>query len=121
MNSSKRDFLVDFENFLTENCELQRIAFELTDGQHWEGYLMEIGEASFQFAAGGPLSPEEPFMLQINAIDTNTFAYWDDEERRYVNYHGPDKQRNRELTHKPVPAQSFLKVLLNYLGINKHV
>jgi hypothetical protein len=70
--------LAEFRDFGT------RVAFDLKNGAHYEGYLFEIEPQYLIFGAGGPLAPDEDIEIRLVDIDLTTLAYFDDRSRCYM-------------------------------------
>ena len=66
-----------------------RVAFDLKNGEHHEGYILEIETDYLMFGEGGPLAPEEEIEIQLIALDLKTLAYFDERQRCYMdaNWH----------------------------------
>lgn len=78
---SKKQFL---ENFL--NIADSRIAFDLLDKSHLEGYILEIKENSFLFSDPNPINyPYEKDEREINIedIDVSSFYYY---KKEWINF-----------------------------------
>ena len=46
------------------------IGITLRDGTFYEGYLLDYNTTAIQLGLGGPMSPDEPIQLPINAISS---------------------------------------------------
>ena len=73
------------KNILEEFYELAegRVAFDLKDRTHYEGYLNFIYDDTFTFFIGGPLAPEEPIEIKISDVDLNSMRYWSKSECKW--------------------------------------
>ena len=81
----KRKFLLDFYDF--HDSELHGMCyFELANGQRCQGWIDEIGEETFEFCDSGPWARKEPWIFVIKDIDTTSFAYWDENGHKWVQY-----------------------------------
>jgi hypothetical protein len=68
-----------------EFCDLgTRVAFDLQNGEHYEGYICEIETDYLMFRSGGPLAPDEDIEIRLLDIDLNTLAYFDEQRRCYM-------------------------------------
>ena len=75
----------DVKTFLEAFCDMgKRHAFDLKDGSHYEGYVLEVGDEHLVFGAGGPIAPIEDLLIPIDAVDLNTLSFWDEDQRCYV-------------------------------------
>jgi hypothetical protein len=61
-----------------------RVAFNLKNGEHHEGYILEIETDYLTFGEGGPLAPAADIEIQLIDLDLKTLAYWDDLRRCYM-------------------------------------
>jgi hypothetical protein len=64
-----------------------RVAFDLLNGTHHEGYICEIEPEYLMFAEGGPLGADEQSQICLLDIDLTTLAYFDDRQRCYMDAH----------------------------------
>lgn len=86
----KSQFLEAFSDFL-EDCKCNKCYFKLTNDQECQGWISDINEDFFVFLDSGPLARDEPYVFQIKDIDTDTFAYWDGEAKKWIEYVGPNE------------------------------
>jgi hypothetical protein len=70
-----------------------RVAFDLHNGNHHEGYICEIETDYLLFEEGGPLAPNEDIEIQLVDIDLNTLAYFDEQCHCYMDAHW-DRERD---------------------------
>lgn len=79
---------MDKQKFLEQFNELDygKCAFKLLDGSYCEGWIMDIGTVQFEFGDSSPWAREEPYLFDIEQIDTNSFAYYDEEQKQWVDY-----------------------------------
>jgi hypothetical protein len=70
--------LEEFRDFGT------RVAFDLNNGEHYEGYICEIETEYLIFGAGGPLAPDRDIQIWLIEIDLTTLAYFDERSRCYM-------------------------------------
>jgi hypothetical protein len=61
-----------------------RVAFDLQNGEHYEGYICEIEKEYLMFGAGGPLAPDREIEIRLVDIDLHTLAYFDEQRRCYL-------------------------------------
>jgi hypothetical protein len=54
-----------------------RHLFRLSDGQSFDGWVVEVGERGVLVMDAGPLASEEPRELSLDAIDLGTLRYMD--------------------------------------------
>lgn len=64
-----------------------RVAFDLHNGEHHEGYICEIEPEYLMFGEGGPLSSDEEIQIRLSDIDLTTLAYFDERGQCYMNAH----------------------------------
>lgn len=97
MSSGKRKFLQTFDDFLDsfQNSNYGKCYFKFVNGKECQGWITEINDDTFVYLDSGPLASEEPYIFEIDEIDINTFAYWDDEVKKWTEYFVPDKFKNR--------------------------
>jgi hypothetical protein len=62
-----------------------RSSFDLKDGEHYEGYILEVSDERLLFAVGGPMSPKEPVIIPVGEVDLGRLAYWDADHGCYMN------------------------------------
>ncbi|AFY91679.1 hypothetical protein [Chamaesiphon minutus] len=68
----------EFQNFGS------RVAFDLHNGEHHEGYIYDIESDYLIFSEGGPLASGEDIEIRLADIDLTTLAYFDDRARCYM-------------------------------------
>ncbi len=74
------------------------VIFKLLDGRQCQGWIIGLNEGTFEYLDSGPLAKDEPYLFEIANIDVDTFAYWDDEIKKWTEYFEPDKIENRNKT-----------------------
>jgi len=62
-----------------------RYAFSLKDGTYYEGYILDIGESSFEFEIGGPMAPSDSIHIQYENLDYGSLSFFDLKEKCYKN------------------------------------
>ncbi len=60
-----------------------RHAFDLKDGFHYEGYILQIGDKHLVFGSGGPIAKSEDLLIPIDSVDLKTLSFWDEDKRCY--------------------------------------
>ena len=60
-----------------------RHTITLRNGEYYEGYILEMGEKSFEFAVGGSLAPETPLTIEYNSINFKSLSFYDTDEKCY--------------------------------------
>jgi|GEM_PF-6826487 hypothetical protein len=95
---NRKEFLETFDNFLTsfDNKEYGKVSFKLQNGKQYQGWISSIDETTFTYLDSGPLAKAEPHIINIDDIDISSFAYWDDEIKKWTKYLSPDKKANRK-------------------------
>jgi hypothetical protein len=88
MDSDKRKFLIRFYDFLDsfEEDAYGICYFKLLDGQECQGWIKAINDLTFEFHDSGPFASEKSYVFEIENIDTNTFAYWDEASKKWTEY-----------------------------------
>lgn len=106
MNADKKIFLQTFNDFLDSfpNNNYGKCYFELLSGEQYQGWISEIYEDSFKYLDSGPLSRKEPYIFEISNINVDTFAYWDEEIKKWTEYFGHDKFENRNKLRNNKPT-----------------
>jgi hypothetical protein len=61
-----------------------RVAFDLHNGEHYEGYIYDVETEYLIFGSGGPLASDEDIEIRLVDIDLTTLAYFDDRSRCYM-------------------------------------
>jgi hypothetical protein len=61
-----------------------RVAFDLHNGEHYEGYICNVETEHLIFGSGGPLAADEDIEIRLVDIDLTTLAYFDDRSRCYM-------------------------------------
>ena len=101
---NKRMFLESFDRFIEDLMEESsgygKCYFKLVNGQECQGWITEIFEKTFIYLDSGPMSRTEPCIFEIEDIDNNSFSYWDDEIKKWIDYFEPNKINNRIETEK---------------------
>ena len=77
----KRKFLEQFNALDYGKC-----AFKLLNGSYYEGWIMEVGAVQFEFGDSGPWAQEESYWFEIEQIDVQSFAYYDEQKKEWVDY-----------------------------------
>jgi len=60
-----------------------RYSLSLKNGEYYEGYILEIGEESFEFVLGGALAVEAPLTIKYNSLDFKSLSFYDINEKCY--------------------------------------
>ncbi len=94
MPTGKKDFLITFNDFIDGG----KCYFMLLNGQVFQGWISDIKENTFEYIDSGPMADEETVLVEIERIDLDSFAYWDDEVNQWTTYFVPDKISNRNKT-----------------------
>ncbi|MEL6928491.1 MAG: hypothetical protein AAFO95_07645 [Cyanobacteria bacterium J06600_6] len=50
-------------------------SFNLKNGEDYGGYILEIGEKSFEFISSGPLAPEDPITIEYSSVDFKSLVF----------------------------------------------
>lgn len=97
MHTDKRLFLIELENFLESLNDSYpgKCYFRMLDGQQCQGWIYNVGETTFEYLDSGPFAAGEPYVFAIADIDKNSFSYWDEAAKGWVDYRVPDKMINR--------------------------
>jgi hypothetical protein len=92
MSSEKRKFLIRFYKFLDsfEDDNYGICYFKLLDSQECQGWIKAINELTFEFHDSGPFASEKSHVFEIENIDTNAFAYWDEASKKWTEYLDPE-------------------------------
>jgi hypothetical protein len=69
-----------------------RCAFDLKNGQHHEGYILEVENDRLRFGGGGPLAAEEYLFIPVQDVDLSTLTYWNKNKRYYMDAHWDEEQ-----------------------------
>jgi hypothetical protein len=69
-----------------------RCAFDLTNKQHCEGYILEVENDHLRFGGGGPMAAEEDLFIPVQDVDLSTLAYWDENKRCYMDANWDEQQ-----------------------------
>ncbi|BAY22913.1 hypothetical protein NIES2100_26770 [Calothrix sp. NIES-2100] len=80
MKNSKA-ILEEFSEFGTKHY------FKLTNGQVYQGWIIEIFDDVLSFADSGPLASEEDIEVAISMIDLATLSHWDETQQRWLDSH----------------------------------
>jgi hypothetical protein len=75
-----------------------RCIFDLENGSHFEGYILEIKDRNIVFGGGGPLAPCEDELIPIEKIDLDTLFYWSNSKRCYVHSRWDTEQNEWKFT-----------------------
>lgn len=58
--------------------------FKLTNGQEYQGWIMDILDEKLSFADSGPLASEAEIEIEIAMVDLATLSYWDETQNLWV-------------------------------------
>ncbi len=61
-----------------------RCTFDLENGSHLEGYILEVKDRSIVFSGGGPFASCEDELVPIEKVDLDTLYYWSNGKQCYV-------------------------------------
>ncbi|AFY35119.1 hypothetical protein Cal7507_4764 [Calothrix sp. PCC 7507] len=64
----------------------RRHTFDLKDGSHYEGYILEVGDIHLVFGGGGPMGSGEDLMIPIDSVDLNTLSFWHEDQKCYIQF-----------------------------------
>lgn len=81
----KRLFLLRLDKTLEQ--QYGKCYFKLSNGVEYQGWISDIEDTTFRFYDSGPMAREEHYVLNIEDIDTASFAYWDDEKKKWVDFY----------------------------------
>ncbi|MDH5366794.1 MAG: hypothetical protein OEW67_07395 [Cyclobacteriaceae bacterium] len=83
-----RIFLENFDKFLDSfnNEDYGKCYFKLLSGEERQGWISEINKETFIFLDSGPLARDELYVFEIKNIDITSFAYWDANTHKWINY-----------------------------------
>ncbi len=86
MEVDKRKFLIDFIGFLKRGNHDHKCAFALVNKTNLQGWISDIEEDRFEYLDSGPEARDEPYWFKIEEIDIQSFSYWDNKIRSWVEY-----------------------------------
>ncbi|BAY96237.1 hypothetical protein NIES37_01660 [Tolypothrix tenuis PCC 7101] len=70
--------LEEFREFGTKHY------FKITNGQEYQGWIMDILDDKLSFADSGPLASAVEIEIQIPMVDLATLSYWDENQKLWV-------------------------------------
>ena len=73
--------LEEFSEFGTKHY------FKLTNGQVYQGWIMEIFDDTLSFADSGPLAAEENIEIAIAMVNLATLSHWDETQQCWLDSH----------------------------------
>jgi len=105
--------------------------FCLKNGEYYAGYILEIGEESFEFGIGGALAPKDPITIEYSSVDLKSLGFygmnekchknavWSEEADEWIitNYHDRNTTNSQIQSSNRKSPQSIIEKIIAFLRV----